>query len=149
MTTVSSDVTVDDFRQSITHRLATACFNVGYTIAHHKRALDYQLLDAHSLLGVVGLLYDDPNPPAMPRRFFGLMAPKKPRRLVLGDIWTSNEHRGANAGKWVFEVYGRDNLDRAIALANNLSDTFGVWIVVRLIQDQLAVETLPGDGYWD
>ena len=139
------DVTVTDYRNMPIFKLATSCWSRGYTPARTGMAIGYKGLNADSLTGSVGLLFDNPDQATTPRRFFGLIGPKKLRRIHLGDIWVSNEHRGASATRWVFEVYGEDTLKRAEQLAAALSAEFQVKIEVRLVQTNIKYETVWSD----
>ena len=146
MTTEFPSVTTTDYRNMPVFKLAASCLNRGYTLARTGMAIDHEELSADSLTSSVGLLFDNPNQATMSRRFLGLIGPRKLRRVHLGDIWVSNEHRGASpATRWIFEVYGEDNLRRAEQLAKELSAEHRVKIEVKLIQAAPRLETKWSD----
>lgn len=147
MRNTSSPVTITDYRNALGHSIAAFCLGKGYTLASRDGlALDYSRLTYLSLNDSVGLLYDNPAQGSMPRRFFGLIKPKKLRRVFLGIIWFNEAKRGANDKYWVIDVYGRGNIKRAHELAKELLSSFpSIGIRIDLLQDQYETETYAKD----
>ncbi|MFA5997591.1 MAG: hypothetical protein WC791_03855 [Candidatus Paceibacterota bacterium] len=79
---------------------------------------------------VVGILKKFPN--EKPRTYFLGFIKRAPLRMFLGVIWFRNEARSANEQRWVFEVQGKENLNFAKELAEEMAQTFDVKIVFRL-----------------
>lgn len=55
------------------------------------------------------------------------------RRFFIARLWIDNEPRKANKERFVLEVYGKNNIDRLLELANLLKQTFDVDVHVKLV----------------
>lgn len=90
----------------------------------------------------IGILVETGEKPK--KRFFGLWI-EYPRRPWLGTLWIENGPRGAGDGRWLLEVNGSSQMERATALAANLMRLCAVRVEVRLIQATSALESFFSD----
>lgn len=54
----------------------------------------------------------------------------------IGNIYISNQDKGANNKNWVIEVCGRENVDHMKTLAEKISKKFNVNVHVRLEEEK-------------
>lgn len=103
-------------------------------------------IESNSLIKApyLGILYKDPG--VKPRKYlFGLIS-RKPRRSFLGIIWFNHNNTPSNDEQnWSFEVLGRNHIDLAKKLAEEIASTFNAKISIRLASDQPEVETYFSD----
>lgn len=146
MTNRKPVVTVSDFRDTLAQRVVNILIARGYLLCSPSgHYVDYATATGYPLGGAVGVMFDNPEQADMPRRLWGLMPPKRLRRVFLGVIWLDNSFREATPSRWVFEVYGSHNLDQAHELAKQLARQFEVNIDVRLLQGPIEYERFHSD----
>lgn len=61
-------------------------------------------------------------------------------RQKIGTLWFTNEHRKATHKEWVLEIFGRQNVERMLILAENLARDFNVKVHVRLQSEHAGLE---------
>lgn len=82
----------------------------------------------------VGVFRKDPE--AKPsKRFFGLIT-REPLHEFIGTVYYGGVLQPPNEQKWVFEVYGRKNVELAKQLATEMASTFTTNITVQLVQEE-------------
>ena len=93
----------------------------------------------------IGFLKDNPN--RRPVTFFGIKKVWCTRRDFIGELWLDNDCRNANIdSNWVFEVYGRENLNQLQRLAEELTKEFYVNIKIILRDEYAMQERFFDDG---
>jgi len=88
-------------------------------------------LECRKHLGVLG--------PAVTKRvFFGLITTYE-RSPFFGTITFESE------GPWDFEIYGRENVEKLTALANEMAEKFKVEIALHLVSEEPRLESFNLD----
>ncbi len=104
------------------------------SVLEHVEAQGYEL---RNIVGDVskGVTIVDPRKEFTfyERRF--LRRPKEHKRpMELGSLWFDNLPRGATPQNWIFEVYGRENVDKAEELIRPCQPD-GTKITIRLLSE--------------
>jgi len=100
-------------------------------------------IDSQSRAYSFGVLCGDSE--VKPRRLFGLFA-RKPRRLFLGVIWFGeSSYDGVSESHWIFDVFGRDGVELARQLAEEMASKFDVDITVNLVREEPHLEAFVSD----
>ncbi len=122
-----------DYQEGLGRRVARFLFSKGFDQGNFVGQAS-----EHDGVNGMGILYKDPT--AKPRKYlFGLIT-RAPRRSFFGNIQFANKNRE----HWILEVYGRKYVEVATKLAEEMSKTFDVKIVVHLVFENPMVEK-----YWN
>ncbi len=91
-----------------------------------------------------------PIPVATKRLNFWLFEWVTYQRVLLGNIYFLNESKNANHTHWVFEVYGKGNLEEAEHIAKYLQEKLNIEsITVNLVNEDQMFETDKNEFYQD
>jgi hypothetical protein len=81
----------------------------------------------------IGVLRDEPIPPYTTWWRF-LLIPQH-RREFIGVLWFDNSHRGTDCRTWIFDVYGKNNLDAVQRLSSEMSRMFNIIVRPHLMDE--------------
>lgn len=105
----------------------------GYYIADSRRVAETILGESDSI-GII-----DHHEKVTWRGLLGLL--KRNRRFYLGTLFFDTD----SEDEWLFEAYGREQLDRIKKIIEQISASCDVKILIRLVQEESAVENFDSD----
>jgi len=122
-----------EYIEPISLQLSKLLRSKGFDLADEEGVFCQNLKETDSF----GILYNYKEPK---KYLFGLIT-TNPKRMWIGNIYFKNQNRGAEPNtQWVFEVYGRNNIEYATRLANNWVSLFDIKIVVHLKSEHSKFE---------
>lgn len=143
-----SSVTKDnvEYSECVGIRTGNIIRSKGFSLASIRTGIVMkEIEDIYGFYGI-GILKEDPN--VKPKYLLGIFK-RKIRRELIGNIWFGEPKGSSQKGKkWLFEVYGTDNIDPLKQLAGDLADALGVKIEVVLESGRARYEVFESEfGY--
>jgi len=111
----------------------------GYHLADHI-GLELQSLEKTNSLGLLR-----ENPDVKPRSWLMSLIRGRSRKIFFGVVWFEDVQRKADEQNWVLEVYGQENAYLARQLAHDMTLTFSVKVVFRIISEDTKTEVFGSD----